>query len=166
MTAMETPPLPRILLFTGTGWISRAIRWQTRSAVNHAAIQLPNGEIIEAWEGAGVQRTTLKSTRGIQAYTVEGMKPAQWQKAVEFAHAQVGKKYDYWAVLTFISRRKAPSNDKWFCSELVFESLQEAGVHLLRRIPPNEVSPGHLLLSPLLTPTNILPLTPTASPRA
>lgn len=152
-------PLPRILLFQGTGWISKAIRWQTRSSVNHAAIQLPNGEIIEAWEGSGVQRKTLKSTEGIQAFTVDGMTAEQWTQAIDLAVTQVGKKYDYWGVLTFISRRKAPSNDKWFCSELVFEALQHAGINLLERIEANEVSPGHLLLSPKLIPAEILPIT-------
>lgn len=39
----------RIALYQGKSFISRLIRWQTRSRYSHAAFLLDNGNVIEAW---------------------------------------------------------------------------------------------------------------------
>ena len=141
---------PAVLLFHGRGLISAAIRWQTRSRYSHAALRLPDGRIVESWQGSGVRVRTLADWTGIEAYAVRGMTPAHWDLALSYACAQAGAGYDYWGVVRFVSRRHMPDNRRWFCSELVFASLQWAGVQLLSRIDAAEVSPGMLALSPLL----------------
>lgn len=72
--------------------------------------------------------------------------------AIGFAMAQVGKKYDYLGVARFVTRRPSKGNEKWFCSELVFEAFRRAGVNLFHRIEAWEVSPSMISYSPLLTP--------------
>lgn len=140
----------RVLLFRGRGIISALIRWQTRSVYSHAALLMPDGKIIESWQGEGVRTKQLTDWSNIDQFEVVGMTSEQWIDAIEFARLQIGRGYDYLGVIRFISRRSMPANGRWFCSELVFMALRVAGVDLLARIEAGEVSPGVLALSPLL----------------
>ena len=88
--------------------------------------------------------------KDIDKFDVPDMTDDQWDAAIGFAKAQVGKGYDYWAIARFISRRHLPANNKWFCSELVFSAIKSVGVSLLERIYCDEVSPGVLSHSPML----------------
>lgn len=128
------------------------IRWQTRSRYSHAAILLDDGHIIESWQKGGVQISHIKDWSKIDAYSVDGMTPDQWETAIKFAKSQLGKKYDFRSIFRFLSKRKAPDNSKWFCSELVYAALTVAGVELLRNIESSEVSPAILSYSPKLRP--------------
>lgn len=141
---------PRILLFRGRGFISAAIRWQTRSEYSHAAFLLPCGRVLEAWQGAGVRIKWMRDWEGVETFGVHGMTVGQWEKAINFAKAQIGKRYDYRGVFRFLSRRKVPVDDRWFCSELVARSLEVAGVKLFRDLDASEVAPGMIHRSPLL----------------
>ncbi len=145
--------LPAVLLFRGRGLISWLIRWQTRGNYSHAALLRPDGMIVEAWQGKGVQVKAMTDLAEVDIYSV-AMTPEQWGTALDYATSQVGRGYDYWAVIRFIDRRNMPANDKWFCSELVFESLARAGVRLFERIMPWAVSPGLIAISPMLTLNN------------
>lgn len=145
---------PAILLFRGRGIISTLIRWQTRGQCSHAALLMPDGRIIESWQGDGVRVKTLSDWDGIDRYDVPGMSAAQWDDAIAFAMAEVGRGYDYWAVIRFISRQRMPDNQRWFCSELVFAAMAHAGARLFERIEPWAVSPGLIAISPRLSPAN------------
>ncbi|MBL9187911.1 MAG: hypothetical protein JNK23_10555 [Opitutaceae bacterium] len=140
-----------VLLFHGPGLVSRLIRWQTRSVYSHAAIELAPGSdlCIESREFQGVRFAAIDRTR-CDRFEVEGMTPERWRDAIAFCERELGCGYDYRAVFRFLTRRRVPSNSRWFCSELVFAALASVDVHLLRRIPASEVSPGDLALSPLL----------------
>lgn len=146
----------RILLYHGRGLLSAAIRLQTASDFSHASLLMPDGRtVIEAWQGAGVQRTTLTGTQGVSAFDVPDMSLAQWDAAIEFADAQVGDGYDYRGVFRFLLPLVKPSPRRWFCSELVFAACQTAGCDLLSRVEPYRVSPGMLSMSPLLVPASL-----------
>lgn len=155
---MKTKFVPKILLFRGKGFFSKLIRWQTRSRYSHAAILLDDGHIIESWTKGGVQISHLRDWSNIDAYSVDGMTSQQWDVAIQFAKSQIGKKYDYRSVFRFLSKRKAPDNQKWFCSEFVYTALAVAGVELLRNIDPSEISPAILSYSPKLRPSFNNPL--------
>lgn len=146
---------PAILLFRGRGIISALIRWQTRGKYSHAALLLPSGEILEAWQGKGVRVTTLKDWEGVDAFAVPSMYPDQWAMAIEKGLYEIGAGYDYWGVFSFI--RKQPSPDNWFCSVLVFSLIAAVGVRLLERIEPRHVYPTLISYSPLLQPIEITP---------
>lgn len=139
-----------ILLFRGTGFIGAAIRAQTRSAYAHAAILLPDGTIIEALQFHGVRRRTFEEHEFADAdlFDVPALSGDDWLDVYQFANDQVGKSYDYLGVLRFISRAPSAMRAKWFCSELVFSSIKSAGVDLLERTEPWEVSPGLLSRAP------------------
>lgn len=146
----------RILLFRGKGLISTLIRWQTRGDYSHAAILLPDGKtVIEAWQGSGVRKKEITNWEGIDTFCipVNLMTADQWKLAVTFAEAELGKKYDYWAIVRFVSRAVMPENDKWFCSELVYSCIKRAGLSLFARIEAWAVSPGMLNNSPYMYKT-------------
>jgi len=86
---------PRILLFRGTGWISRFIRWQTNGEYSHAAVELPDGRIIEAWHRGGVRvRDPLTDFSGVEAFDVPDLTDEQWTKAVGFMFTKIGDPYE------------------------------------------------------------------------
>ena len=115
---------------------------------------MPDGKIVEAWQGDGVRVNSISDWAGVTRYEVPTMSRTQWEDAIAFALAEVGKGYDYWAIVRFVSRRRMPDNDRWFCSELVFAALAHVGVRIFERIEPWAVSPGLLAISPLLCPAN------------
>ena len=141
---------PKILLFRGRGIISKMIQWQCRSEYSHAAILMPDGRIVESWQGDGVRCKRMKSWDGVTAFSVPMATDDDWAAVIEFAKSKVGERYDYKSVLQFVSRRKADDNNRWFCSELVFAAFQNAGIDLLARVSAANVSPGDLCLSPYL----------------
>ncbi len=143
-----------VALHRGEGVIARAIRWQTRSVYSHASIVLEGtGSVIEAREFQGVRWVrwdeVVASGESIDLFRVKGLTPEAEAVVLQFLWDQMGKPYDYTMVARFISRRQAAREEsgKWFCSELVFAALAKAGVKLLERIEPWEVSPGVLRLS-------------------
>lgn len=151
---LSRSPRLRVLLFHGHGLISALIRWQTRSDYSHAAIQLDDGSIIEAWQGAGVRKLPglKRGIEGIDAFEITA--PYDHLAVLEFLDSVLvdNDGYDYWSVVRFVSRRRAKQNKKWFCSELVFAAIQAAGLNLFQRTHPWEVSPGLLARSPHLRP--------------
>lgn len=158
MTEPLTPPLDaqphgRILLFTGGDPISLLVKWQTRSEYSHAALLIPGTKtVIESYPFVGVRKRELTSkdwTR-IHAYRVPEMTARQWQGAIQFAESQLGCGYDWRNVLRFVSRLPGRENLRWFCSELVHESIARTYRSLLQK-PSCYVDPGDLATSPLVT---------------
>lgn len=145
---------PLIALHQGKGFISNAIRWQSRGTYSHASVVLPNGAVIESREFVGVsalQRLALNKDAFIDLFEINCPLP-KMDEGIGWLISQAGKQYDYSSVLRFISRRQESrtGSGKWFCSELAFAFVQQCGVDLFRDTQPWEVSPGMLAKSPLL----------------
>jgi len=143
-------------LHKGKSWLSRLIRWQTRSQYSHASAVLLGLDpvTIEAVEGIGVHKLGFRGFQPDVDYFLAPLTEEQERAAVEFLEEQIGKPYDWSMVARFISRRQEArkTSGKWFCSELVFAAIKKAGVALLSGCEPWEVSPGLLAKSPLLQP--------------
>ena len=143
-----------VALHRGRGVIARAIQWQTRSVYSHASVVFEgSGVVIEAREFKGVRSIlwdeVVASGETVDVFRVKGLVPEAEEVVWEFLQEQLGKPYDYTMVARFITRRQGAREEsgKWFCSELVFAALAQAGVRLLERIEAWEVSPGVLRLS-------------------
>lgn len=154
-----------VQLHHGTSVISKLITWQTRSSVSHASVWFPEDDaVLESKEFYGVRQITGASlapdvaTGRVQRFTVPGLTVTQAGQVRQFMTQELGAGYDYRAVLKFITRRRAATNTRWFCSELVFAAFLSADVRLLSHVDAWAVSPGDLLKSPLL-----VPLDPSAS---
>jgi len=147
---------PAILLYRGTSLIDRLIKWQTRSMYSHAAILLPNGNIIESYPGIGVRLRESKINGWdfdcdlncfVDLYDVPEATPAQWLRAIDFCYAENGAGYDWKGIARFVTRLPGGDPQRWFCSELVAAAFRAAGVPLLARIEPWAVSPELLSIS-------------------
>jgi len=145
----------KILLMRGRGIQGAVVRCQTRSHFAHAALLYPDGRtIIESYPGAGVRVKLIDSWDDVVPFDVPSMSPEQWRRAFRFAESKIGCDYDWFSILCFLTREKPPTNNKWFCSELVMASMSAAGVQLLSRIQPYKVYPGMIAYSTLLLNAN------------
>lgn len=159
-TLISNPPVSglRVLLVRTPGFIGRLIRWQTRGPYVHAALMNDRFEIIESKAGYGVIGANLKEWNSLYFDVFQVMpsdkRPGIYQpeEGWRFAVQQIGKPYDYSMVIRFVTRQqeRRASRGKWFCSELVFAALKQAGVNVLSRTEPWEVSPNLLSKSPYL----------------
>jgi uncharacterized protein YycO len=147
----------RVLLCRTGGWISRAIRWQTRSHWNHAALlfQEPEGPVvIESSYPKGVHMHSPWQYDGKQEIQVHVITHPHldYDRCKSFAMAQLGKRYDLGSVVRFVTRSDANrrSAGVWFCSELVFAAVAHGGLGLFKSCEPWEISPGMLNMSPYL----------------
>ena len=141
-----------ILLYKGNSFVDRLIQWQTRSPYSHAVIK-NDGIIWESYPGVGVrERKFNQSDTLADAFVVRGITDNQWEKAIDYFSSQKGKPYDWAGDFRFLTREPGTIDGKWFCSEIVYECLNQAGFPLLSRIECWGVSPALLALSPFLIP--------------
>jgi uncharacterized protein YycO len=147
----------KILLCQNKGIAGCLIRWQTRSDFSHAAvfhdglIYESNPPCVRKVDVRGWSWAEIENQYGTITVIDVPVTPAQETCIVNFLEDQLGKPYDYTMVIRFITREQESraSRGKWFCSELVFAAFQQAGIDLLARTEPWEVSPGLLGRTPL-----------------
>lgn len=135
--------------------ISRLIQWQTRGFYSHAALHFePEGLAYEAWHKGGVQRGPVghlhEPGTQIDVYSIEA--PFDILRTLGYCEDAVGAKYDFRMVARFVTRQKETkgSQEKYFCSELVYNALKAGGLELFANTEGWEVSPDLLKRSPLL----------------
>ena len=141
----------KVFMSTADGLLSRLIRWQTRGDYSHAGFLLPDGTIIDSEWGHGVRHIMHhpESYKRFDVYTIKDLTPIQSGELHRLLLADVGKvKYDYLAVLRFVSRRKMKLNDLAFCSEYVLEKCRKIAIYLFhKRTHAWRVSPSVLPMS-------------------
>src|SRR5690554_2683761 len=120
------------------GWL---IRLATFSKWNHVAIGF-NGVVYEAVSGAGVRKIPESRFRWPEMDVVEIDAPNPLA-AVNFLERQLGKKYDWMALVALPFRTTWQSPHRWFCSELVAKALVVGGVRAFsvekHRITPRDL---------------------------
>lgn len=148
----------KLLQYKGTGIVSKLIQFQTRSRYSHTALQFSDGKVCEAWHTGGERFwhgsvrwlddpfQDHSSTTEIDVYRIDGY--INEEKARAFAEAQIGKKYDFWTVARFLSRRPAPVNFKWYCTELSLHTLLEGELEFLHG-NFSHLTPRDIPISPL-----------------
>ena len=136
-----------ILGYKGKSFVSKTIQWQTRSEYSHVSIEI-DGVNYEAWHIGGVTRNKdfcVNHTPGTPVDVLHILEQYfSRTKLIAFLEAQLGKKYDFRGVFRFLTRRKHPADEKWFCSELVASAYERAGIPL-SRIRPSYLSPRDIM---------------------
>jgi hypothetical protein len=133
------------LMFSTTRWpLSALIRAATWSRWSHVA--LVDGEsVLEAVALHGVRRAPLADAIARAADYAFVDLPARDPAAVIAAAAsQLGKPYDYTALVGLALRRDWQALGAWFCSEYAAWSFMAAGQPLLRAEVVRRVTPQHL----------------------
>lgn len=140
-----------LLFCNSPDFVSRAIRVFTWSRWSHVAL-IDGYCAIEALPGEGVIMTETQDVllRSREFELVE--LPCRNPEAVRAAAAsQVGKPYDYTALLGLALRRNWQEEDAWFCSELIAWAFEQAGEPLYRAECLRRVTPQHLwMLGPAM----------------
>lgn len=109
--------------------LSKLIRWFTWGKWSHVAVRMPEGDVIEAHEFLGVVRRDVEY-EDVQQVVLE-VTEEQAKVFHDVLRSQVGKSYDWLAILGFLFRRDWQRDDYWICSELVAWALIKAGVNVI-----------------------------------
>jgi uncharacterized protein YycO len=138
--------------------IARLIKWQSRGPFSHGSVLLDDNTVIESVAGDGVRRVSLATyadqyAAGLIMTAVLDLTDAEYARAVDFLESQLGKPYDYWGAIQFVTRGKQSNRHsrRWFCTELVYQMLVELGRPCFNRTQAWEVSPTLLGRAPQLT---------------
>lgn len=144
-------------------WSGLAVRAFTWCWCSHVDLVLPDGRLLGALPGSGVQIRDWTPARRVERFHIDAP-PALLQAVLERALSQIGRPYDWAGVLGMALRRKWAEQDSWFCSELVAWAFADAGHPLLRAQHLYRITPRDLLLSPRLAPVLPIGAAPMAAP--
>lgn len=150
------------LLFSTTGSpFSALIRATTWSRWSHVAL-IDGDSVIEAAALHGVRRIpAAQAVAAARRAAVVDMSCCDPQAVIAAAAEQIGKPYDWTAVLGLGLRRDWQEPDAWFCSELVAWAFDAAGQALFRPDSLRRVTPQHLwMLAPASPPGRVVSTDP------
>lgn len=139
----------RLLFCTSQKPLSVLIRWVTGSRWSHVAL-VDGDEVIEAvWPRVRVARLS-DVLRAYPAHTYADLPCTTPLGVLLAARSQVGKPYDWTALLGLLLRRDWQLDRRWFCSELVAWAFARMGQPLFRAAALHRVTPHHLwMLAPV-----------------
>lgn len=133
-----------------SGLITEAIKLETWSPFSHCELITQDGMgAFGARSSGGVQIRQLdyEVFTKEERYWVE-VDDALGAEAWNWARTQIGKPYDYTAILGILTHQDWRAEDSWICSELVARFLELAGAPLLRSNGHiNRITPGMCYLS-------------------
>lgn len=126
-------------------WAIRACTW---SEWSHVAI-VDGDAVIESIALHGVVESSLRDRqrKDTHWHLVE-IACADPRAVIAAARSQLGKPYDYTAIVGLGLHRVWKEADSWFCSELVAWAFAQAGLPLFRAEALQRVTPQHLWMLP------------------
>lgn len=143
--ASQRPRTIRVIFTKSPTFWSRVIRLFTMSRYSHAAIVLPENDVIDTDHPQGVTMRKLDDLlTESSAYEIIKVPVKNPKAAYDFLRSQIGKPYDYGGVFSFIVKRNWQDPDKWFCSELVTQALIQAKADGLEFTEARKVTPEDL----------------------
>lgn len=133
---------------TSDSFVSRAIRHITWSEFSHVDLVVREGLLGAQADGVKIRPDNYCKVTKVQVVTVD-VPDMVAGKVLLFCKSQIGKPYDYTALLGNLVHRDWQEQDSWFCSELIAAAFEQAGLPLLSK-QTNRITPGMLLASPWL----------------
>lgn len=152
------------LLYGGLSALSLAIKFRTWSKYSHVSLERDNENCIEAWglDGVvhrkGTDAYKIGHTEGTVVHVFQVPTSIQigdqlilvdhskiWESALE----QVGKKYDWFAILGFMIRMRTENSERLVCSELFHMVVKDGGLEV-QKGPSYKQSPGDIAKSAVL----------------
>lgn len=110
-------------------WMDLPIRAFEGGDAGHVGIQIGDEVIDSAFWQRGVRKTSFEAWRS--EHVIVGSVPVYLPKMDEanaWLHEQLGKPYDWTAILGFLAWRDWSEPESWYCSELAAGWMQQGGV--------------------------------------
>lgn len=142
-----------VRLVSGNGVASGLIKWYTNSPFSHVEFWTPNGYL-----GSQAPEGVMLRPFNYTGFDSESFREYKLPDAAELAlmqwcTAQVGKGYDWLAILALPLHRDWRSEDDWYCSEFVAAAFDHVGYPLFQNPQDvTKITPRDVSLSPLLVP--------------
>jgi len=132
------------------------IRWHTRekkwwifslAKYSHCELVFSNGEFFSSsGRDGGVRFKKIKSDEKKWDFFEIKISAENEKKVREFCEAQIGKKYDWRAIIfSQLFELNRENSKKWFCSEICAAALQRVG--FLKNEKPHLLSPNELFVA-------------------
>lgn len=123
-------------------WLLRAVMWSKSS---HSAVYDEELGIVTDstfWQGGVKEHSAEDFFKHYPVYELRdaGIKDVAGARA--WLKAQLGKKYDWTALLSWVVRRNWQEDDSWFCSELAEAMISKFGKPRFRETAAR-ISPRH-----------------------
>ena len=131
--------------------ISRLVQWVTRGEFAHVDIVLPRGALIGAYTFGGIKIVPfhLNNYSKLKRYEIKVD-----QHTIDWVGIQVGRKYDFMAILGFLLKLPPKENTASICSEFAMDVLMQSKSFKEHSIPfpSSKISPRdlHLILQVLV----------------
>lgn len=137
------------LLFSTTRHpFSALIRAATWSRWSHVSL-VAGPHVIEAVALGGVRQVSkgyaIKRASDYQLVDIPARDP---RAIIDAARSQIGKPYDWTAIIGLGLQHDWQEDDSWFCSELIAWAAAEAGESWFRGDALRRVNPQHLWMLP------------------
>jgi hypothetical protein len=132
---------------------SATIRWATNGSYSHVDLVLPEG-LLGARAKGGVQLRPF----GYKTFTMTekvACTVTNEAAAIDFAKAQIGKHYNFEAILDMVLHRERSftfDQPTWYCDELLYAAVLAGGLQLLNTDNPIGLTPWEVFLSPFWKP--------------
>jgi uncharacterized protein YycO len=152
-----------ILACWDNSWISKIIRFITRSQVSHIAIMYDDEMVIESWWNGVriIKLSDLKKRSNFYVMRANDVSDLQIEYIIDFLQDVYSKSYDFIQLVTIglhkiFGINVKNSNTNYICSELAWEAYNSVGIDIAPQIDSSdEVTPGDLQTSPALKMTNV-----------
>jgi uncharacterized protein YycO len=132
----------KLILCTKPGLSSAFLRLVMWSKWSHSAI-LDGGVVIDTtlWQGGVKSHTSEDFFDHYPTYEVRDIEVDE-RHAADWLNEQIGKGYDWTALLSFVVQRDWQEPDKWFCSELSEAMISKFGKPRFRA-SAQRITPRH-----------------------
>jgi hypothetical protein len=155
----ESCAVIRLQFVAASGFLSGLIRWFSHGAggvgISHVDAVLPDGRLLGARfdKADGVRGVAIRRPN-YEKWIYRAVIELPCDKGVEEAfyaalESQLGKPYDWRAILAFFFNRDWRARDSWYCSELQAWALEPPQSGFFQHplaLTVNRITPGDLLL--------------------
>lgn len=128
------------------------IRQATWSEYSHVDIVVPEGLLGAQADGVAIREYNYEPSAKVLYVRADCFSPEQEATMRKFWYAQIGKPYDFGAILGVLAHHDWRNLHAWYCSEFGFAPSVLVGRPFLNETHIDRVTPGMLLLSPYLVP--------------
>jgi len=127
-------------------FVKNKIQSVTGGIFNHAFFVGKEADIIEA-EANGIKKNKLekyvKNEDGVLIFRLKHLPDNLKSMMLSFAYAQIGKKYDYKGLLSFVLPFLRQEENSYYCSEFVWDIYNIIGIKICEK-KDGRVSPADL----------------------